>query len=66
MNITGITSSRVVDLSVTLSERLPCSWPGHMIYTHKNWNWFEERDQVTGKTRSEAPYQTNFVILDEH
>ena len=58
--------SRVVDLSVTLSERLPCTWPGHMIYTHKNWNWFEEREQVTGRTRSENPYQTNFVVIDEH
>ncbi len=66
MDMNGIGSTKIVDLSVTLSERLPCSWPGHAIYTHKNWNWFEERNQVTGKTRSENPYQTNFLIIDEH
>lgn len=66
MNVADTSQYRIVDLSVTLSERLPCSWPGHMIYTHKNWNWFEERDQVTGRTRSENPYQTNFVFIDEH
>ena len=66
MEPSQIKAASIVDLSVTLSERLPCTWPGHMIYTHKNWNWFEEREQVTGQTRSENPYQTNFVIIDEH
>ncbi len=66
MDIEQMVSTRVVDLSVELSEQLPCSWPGHMIYTHKNWNWFEDTNQVTGRTRSENPYQTNFLIIDEH
>ena len=66
MEPSRIGTANVVDLSVTLSERLPGTWPGHMIYAHKNWNWFEEREQVTGKTRSENPYQTNFVVIDEH
>ena len=66
MEPSQIGAASIVDLSVTLSERLPCTWPGHMIYAHKNWNWFEEREQVTGRTRSENPYQTNFVVIDEH
>ncbi len=59
-------SAQVVDLSVTLSERLPSTWPGHMVYAHKNWNWYTETKLVTGLTRSTAPYQTNFIIMDEH
>ena len=66
MDISSIGSMKVVDLSQTLSERLPCTWPGHMIFAHKNWNWFAEVDGPADKTRSEAPYQTNFVIIDEH
>ena len=58
--------SRVVDLSLTVSERLPGTWPGHMRYAHHNWNWFAEVDGPTGSTRSEAPYQTNFFVIDEH
>ena len=34
-------SSRVVDLSLTLSEDLPCAWPGAMPYRHVVDNWFE-------------------------
>lgn len=66
MNLLQLEKARLVDLSVTLSERLPCTWPGHMSFAHKNWNWFAEVDQPTGRTRSAAPYQTNFVIIDEH
>ena len=55
-----------MDLSLTLSERLPGTWPGHMTYAHHNWNWFAEVEGPTGKTRSTAPYQTNFVVMDEH
>jgi kynurenine formamidase len=55
-----------VDLSSTVSERLPNTWPGHMTYAHHNWNWFAEVRGPTGTTRSTAPYQTNFVVMDEH
>ena len=66
MDLASLSSARVVDLSVTLSERLPGTWPGHMNYAHHNWNWFAEVDGPTGKTRSAAPYQTNFIVIDEH
>ncbi|MBX6762452.1 MAG: cyclase family protein [Rubrobacteraceae bacterium] len=56
----------MVDLSVTLSERLPGTWPGHMSFAHHNWNWFAEVEGPTGRTRSTAPYQTNFIVIDEH
>jgi isatin hydrolase len=66
MDLSQLTSLEVVDLSVTLSERLPCTWPGHELYAHKNWNWYAEVKGPTGTTRSAAPYQTNVVIIDEH
>jgi kynurenine formamidase len=37
-----------------------------MTFAHHNWNWFTEVDGPTGRTRSAAPYQTNFVVMDEH
>jgi kynurenine formamidase len=58
---------RVIDLTVTLSESLPCAWPGHAPYLHKNSSWFSEARLPTGETcQSLGPYQTNFMILDEH
>ena len=66
MELESLASARVVDLSVTLSERLPGTWPGHMNYAHHNWNWFAEVEGPTGHTRSADPYQTNFIVIDEH
>jgi len=37
-----------------------------MTYAHHNWNWFAEVDGPTGRTRSIGPYQTNFLVIDEH
>jgi kynurenine formamidase len=59
--------AKIVDLSVTLSEHLPATWPEHMQFAHKNWSWFEEEDLPTGAcTCSLGPYVTHFFILDEH
>jgi kynurenine formamidase len=60
-------ADRIVDLSVTLSEHLPSTWPEHMPFAHKNWSWFEEDELPTGAcTCSLGPYVTHFFILDEH
>src|SRR5215217_8029170 len=66
LDFTLLSVARVVYLSITVSERLPGTWPGHMTYAHHNWNWFAEVDGPTGMTRSSAPYQTNFFVIDEH
>ena len=57
MDFASLAGARVVDLSLTLSERLPGTWPGHMTYAHHNWNWFAEVEGPTDKTppASEAP-----------
>lgn len=60
-------ADKIVDLSVTLSEHLPATWPEHMPFAHKNWSWFEEDELPTGAcTCSLGPYVTHFFILDEH
>ena len=66
LDFASLSGARVVDLSLTVSERLPGTWPGHMTYAHHNWNWFAEVEGPTGTTRSTAPYQTNFFVIDEH
>jgi kynurenine formamidase len=59
--------NKIVDLSMTLSEHLPVTWPEHMPFAHKNWSWFEEDELPTGAcTCSLGPYVTHFFILDEH
>jgi len=63
----GAESDQIVDLSVTLSEHLPGTWPEHMPFAHKNWSWFEESELPTGASScSLGPYVTHFIIIDEH
>jgi len=63
----GAEPDKIVDLSVTLSEHLPATWPEHMPFAHKNWSWFEEDELPTGACScSLGPYVTHFFILDEH
>jgi kynurenine formamidase len=58
---------KIIDLSVTLSEHLPATWPEHMPFAHKNWSWFDEEELPTGACScSLGPYVTHFFILDEH
>src|SRR5689334_7695783 len=52
---------------MTLSERLPLTWPEHVPFALHDWSWFEEAELPTGDTtRSLGPYVTHFFILDEH
>ncbi len=50
-----IKSGTIIDLSLTLAESLPGTWPGHMPFAHSKWIRFDS-----------MPYQTNFIIIDEH
>ena len=65
----AMTSLRVVDLSLTLSEDLPCAWPGAMPYRHAIDHWFETTGAVNGprlRCRTGVPYHTCSVGMDEH
>lgn len=59
-------SSNIVDLSVTVSEDLPSSWPFHMPFSSKVWNYYADLDERQGRITSYAPYQTRYWIIDEH
>jgi isatin hydrolase len=62
-----IGTGTIVDLSVTLSEHLPGTWPEHMPFAHKNWSWYEESELPTGASCcSLGEYVTHFIIVDEH
>ena len=61
-----IQSSQLVDLSQLLAEALPSTWPGHMVFQHKLWNWFAPLELISGHVRSTNPYQTRYCIIDEH
>lgn len=57
---------RIVDLSVTLDETMPCVWPGHMPFEHKVHNWYVASDGPGQLLRSAGPYFTCWMTLDEH
>jgi isatin hydrolase len=57
---------RIVDVSLTLDDRLPCVWPGHMPFEHKVHNWYKVSTTGGQRLRSTAPYYTCWMTLDEH
>ena len=59
---------RIIDLTLPLAEDLPCTWPGHMLYQHKTFTWFEQQRGGWGSVanRTGAPYQTRWLCIDEH
>ena len=64
----GLAACDVVDLTVTLAEHLPAAWPTHMPFQRKVYNWFAPRreGQVQPVHGWRGPYQTAWLVLDEH
>lgn len=59
--------SDLVDLSLPISEDLPCHWAHHLPFQHKTWNWFETRHDASGCVYSRnGPYATRWMAIDEH
>lgn len=58
--------STIIDLSVLIAEDLPASWPTHMPFQAKVWNWYEARPRDAQPVRSVYPYQTRWWAIDEH
>jgi kynurenine formamidase len=56
----------IVDLSLMLAEDLPCWWPAHMPFQHKVFNWFATVDAEPTPLVSRGPYQTRWLLMDEH
>src|SRR5215813_12177973 len=60
-------TKRLIDLSLPLSPSLPATWPGHMVFAHNVWNWYAPLPTLDGTTtRSNGPYCTHMIVLDEH
>jgi kynurenine formamidase len=57
---------RIVDLTVTLEEHVPCAWPGHQPFEHKVHNWYAELADGPQPLRSLGPYYTCTTTIDEH
>ena len=56
-----------IDLTLTLDERYPTTWPPHVPFVRRTWNFFNE--QTHGPevwSDSCGPYFTEVLILDEH
>jgi kynurenine formamidase len=57
----------IVDLTLLLAEELPAAWAKHMPYQQKTFNYFAERtDQAAYLKNAVGPYQTRWLVLDEH
>jgi kynurenine formamidase len=59
---------RIVDLSLTLDERFPCTWPNNMPFEHNVENWYVPVDKEPGQQglRSVAPFYTAWMTMHEH
>jgi isatin hydrolase len=64
----ALDTCELVDLTLTIAEDLPCSWPTHMPFQHKTFSWFADRGDAADEVinRTHAPYQTRWLLLDEH
>ncbi len=60
--------SRVVDLTVLVSETLPAHWGDHPAFQRWTNNWFVEKknDYGTVFLPSEGPYYSQRYVIDEH
>lgn len=58
---------RPVDLTLTIDERYPTTWPPHVPFVRRTWNFFEEQTHGPEVWSSGCgPYFTEVLILDEH
>jgi kynurenine formamidase len=58
--------SRPIDLTLTIDERYPTTWPAHVPFVRRTWNYFEEQTHGPEAWASCGPYFTEVLIMDEH
>jgi len=62
-----VKSGKVVDLSVPLAEDLPSTWPTHMPFQRKLFNYFKDQPALGQPlSGSRGPYHTAVLTIDEH
>lgn len=61
-------STRIaLDLTLLIDERLPSTWPGHVPFVRRTWNWYEEVEHGPEVwLDSCGPYFTEMLLMDEH
>lgn len=56
-----------IDLTLRIDERYPATWPGHVPFVRRTWNWYEETAQGPEVwTSGCGPYFTEVLVMDEH
>lgn len=56
-----------IDLTLTIDERYPATWPGHVPFVRRVWNWYEETTNGPEVwTSGCGPYFTEVLVMDEH
>lgn len=65
--LAAVQGSELIDLTVTLAEHLPGSWPTHVPFQRKVFNWYAAREgQIQPIHALRGPYQTAWLAIDEH
>jgi isatin hydrolase len=64
----ALAGARVVDLSLTLDERYPCTWPNNMPFELNVENWYAPVQKGPGPqlVRSAGPFYTCWMTMHEH
>ncbi|MGI8415082.1 MAG: cyclase family protein [Nakamurella sp.] len=63
----ALLATTLVDLTLLVAEELPAAWATHMPYQQKTFNYFVDvDDQVSPLKSVTGPYQTRWLIIDEH
>jgi kynurenine formamidase len=59
---------QLIDLTLTIDEQLPCTWPPHIPFQKKIWNWYRKEESTQGVEREDksGPYFTEWLLIDEH
>lgn len=56
-----------IDLTLLIDERYPATWPGHVPFVRRTWNWYEETARGPEVwTSGCGPYFTEVLVMDEH
>ncbi len=61
------TNQRIVDLSLLIGEEYPCSWPTHVPFQQKIYNYFANTGAADAPLFSHhGAYHTRWLLIDEH
>ncbi len=58
--------SRVVDLTLPISEDHPAWWPTCQPFRHKIDNYFTDLETPVSLRSARGPFLTNMIVMDEH